>query len=315
MTLTEVMSITSALADRSRLLMMRHLADGPKCGEELAQHLELTPSTVSFHLKKLETAKLVLKEKEQYYRNFACQTEKLSLTIRDLLDFSLPGEDERLKNREACEARQIRSFFRGKSLEKLPVQWKKRRLILKELAKRFAPNRSYAESEVNVLLSAVFPDYCLLRRELIEAGFLSRHNGIYQVIVDNPSPSAAPPSMKKEIRMDSRSEIKREFKEAHVPCGVFQIRNLDDGTVFIGKTMNLRAAFNRHPFELSFGSHPNKRLQKAWKQLGPEKFIMEVLKEIAPHKDGTPITSDELDELEKTLLAQLSPDRKWFNLI
>ena len=63
----EAILLFKCLADATRLEIVRALADGPKYVELLAERLERTPSTISFHLKKLEEAGVVEGKKEQYY--------------------------------------------------------------------------------------------------------------------------------------------------------------------------------------------------------------------------------------------------------
>lgn len=55
--------------------------DAPKYVEIIAERLELAPSTVSFHLKKLEEAGLVKKSKDQYYTVYALKKEMLDLPL------------------------------------------------------------------------------------------------------------------------------------------------------------------------------------------------------------------------------------------
>ncbi len=57
-----------ALADKSRILMVNALLEKPHCAEELAERLRLAPSTISFHLRRLEEAGLVTKSKAAVLR-------------------------------------------------------------------------------------------------------------------------------------------------------------------------------------------------------------------------------------------------------
>ena len=59
MTDSQAIQLFKCLADATRLQLVKALADGPKYVELLADMLERSPSTVSFHLKKLEEAGLV----------------------------------------------------------------------------------------------------------------------------------------------------------------------------------------------------------------------------------------------------------------
>lgn len=59
----ENIKIFKALADKSRLMIINNLLEGPMYVELLAERLGISPSTVSFHLKKLEEVKLVRSKK------------------------------------------------------------------------------------------------------------------------------------------------------------------------------------------------------------------------------------------------------------
>jgi len=74
-----------------------------------------------------------------------------------------------------------------------------------------------------------------------------------------------------------RKQIKLDYKQKIKPMGIFQIKNLVNGKVFIGDTFNLDAAYNKHKFQLNLGSHKNKDLQKEWNQYGQDNFTYEVL--------------------------------------
>lgn len=59
-------------------------------------------------------------------------------------------------------------------LKTFALKEKHRLVVLREIAKRFQPERIYTETEVNQILQAVYDDYVTVRRYLIEYGFLDR---------------------------------------------------------------------------------------------------------------------------------------------
>lgn len=61
-------------------------------------------------------------------------------------------------------------------IRELPRKRPARLAVLAYLAEKFSPARDYTEKEVNALCDAwhSFGDYFLLRRELVDAGFLDR---------------------------------------------------------------------------------------------------------------------------------------------
>ena len=74
----------------------------------------------------------------------------------------------------------IKSFFNGGRLTSLPVQSKKREVVLERIAESFARGRNYTEQEVNEIIKPIHDDYCTIRRELIGFGLMERENGIYR---------------------------------------------------------------------------------------------------------------------------------------
>ncbi|MFN8424954.1 MAG: GIY-YIG nuclease family protein [Anaerolineales bacterium] len=105
----------------------------------------------------------------------------------------------------------------------------------------------------------------------------------------------------------SRRELNREYAERIKPAGVYQVKNLSNGKVLLGSSLNLEGPLNRHRFMLKVGSHTNKALQKDWNDLGTEKFAFEILEEVQRKDDPTFNLSDELTLLEMIWLERLQP--------
>jgi len=72
-----------------------------------------------------------------------------------------------------------RAFWDGDRLARIPVKRAKRLLVLDRLVQRFEPGRAYLEAHVNHLLVQAHPDYAMLRRALVDEGFMERENGWY----------------------------------------------------------------------------------------------------------------------------------------
>jgi hypothetical protein len=51
--------------------------------------------------------------------------------------------------------------------------------VLDLLAGQFEPGRRYTEKSVNSVLSRYHPDFCALRRYLVDEEFLERSDGVY----------------------------------------------------------------------------------------------------------------------------------------
>jgi len=72
-----------------------------------------------------------------------------------------------------------RAFWSGERLVRMPAKRSKRLIVLDRLAQRFEPGKAYHEAQVNELLVTAHPDYAMLRRHLVDEGFLDRDHGWY----------------------------------------------------------------------------------------------------------------------------------------
>jgi hypothetical protein len=72
-----------------------------------------------------------------------------------------------------------RAFFDDGRLRRMPAKRSKRLIVLDRLAQLFEPGRTYREQAVNDALVTVHPDYAMLRRYLVDEGFLAREFGWY----------------------------------------------------------------------------------------------------------------------------------------
>ncbi|MCB0600538.1 MAG: GIY-YIG nuclease family protein [Saprospiraceae bacterium] len=105
--------------------------------------------------------------------------------------------------------------------------------------------------------------------------------------------------------MKSRKELKQAYAQMKHPIGVFQIKNIANGKIFIGSSVNLSAMWNRLRMQLKSGTHTNKALQEDWDHLGEDQFLYEVLEEIPQNEEKD--YSRDLDALETMYLESLQP--------
>ena len=179
MTDAEAILLFKCLADATRLQLVKALADGPKYVELLADMLERSPSTVSFHLKKLEEAGLVSMHKEQYYTVATLRTELLTQTLGSVLCPEGLNTDTQAQREQLYREKVLENLFEYGKLKTIPVQRKKRRIILEKIAESFEPGRVYPEREVNLIIADFHDDFCTLRRELIAEGIMERDHNEY----------------------------------------------------------------------------------------------------------------------------------------
>ncbi len=105
----------------------------------------------------------------------------------------------------------------------------------------------------------------------------------------------------------SREELKREYRERKKPAGIFQIRNLANGKVLLGSSLNLEGPLNSHRFMLQIGRHRNDALQKDWNEFGEKNFAFEILEVVKVKDDPDFNLGDELTLLEQIWLEKLKP--------
>lgn len=92
--------------------------------------------------------------------------------------------DERYAITEEENDKIIKSYFKqgpDGPLDNFPIKKEKRKVaILRHIAKRFDTGTKYTEKEVNEILKAIYADYVLVRRYLIEYGFMERERDCSQ---------------------------------------------------------------------------------------------------------------------------------------
>ena len=150
--------------------------------ERLAERLNLSAPTISFHLKKLEDAGAVTSRKEQYYTMYSINQQIFKISMLDILkeessESSIQEERDELYRRKVLD-----SFFEYGKLKTIPSQRKKERVILEEIVKAFEIGREYTEGEVNIIIADYFDDFCTLRRDMISEGLLERKDMKYKRI-------------------------------------------------------------------------------------------------------------------------------------
>lgn len=176
----EALTIYKALADETRLKIVNALGEKEMYVELLAERLQLTPATVSFHMKKLSAAGLVETRREQYYTMYSLRREAFSMTLEQLT--FADSEDAAERQREEMYRRKvIKSFMPYGYCETMPAQSKKRMIIYEEISKKFEVGREYSEKEVNALIGQMHGDYCTVRRAFVGMGWMTRENGVYTV--------------------------------------------------------------------------------------------------------------------------------------
>lgn len=81
--------------------------------------------------------------------------------------------------------------------------------------------------------------------------------------------------------------------------GIYQIRNLVNGKIYIGSSKNIKSRWNSHKTDINKKKHHSNLLQKAWYKYGEENFVFEVLATCPP---------EYLIKLEQWFLDNLKPE-------
>ncbi|GAA0691612.1 MULTISPECIES: metalloregulator ArsR/SmtB family transcription factor [Clostridium] len=177
----DCIKLMKCLADKSRILIINNLMEEPMYVELLSQRLNLAASTISFHLKKLEDAELVYSVKEQYYIVYYLNYDVLSMTVKDLITLNDIDRDVEKEREKQYKDGVIKDFFEYGKLKSIPVQQKKRKIVMEKILESFKPNREYTEREVNIIIADFNDDFCTIRRDMVGFDMLERNNGIYKV--------------------------------------------------------------------------------------------------------------------------------------
>jgi DNA-binding CsgD family transcriptional regulator len=173
--ITERVQLLKVIADETRLRILGLLSVRDHTGKELAERLDLTPPTVSHHMRKLTDAGIVTSTTDAQRHIYALNVELL----RDVRKADTPPSSEASK--PDAREKTLRNFFDGERLKTIPAQRKQRVIILQKLLERFEPGRKYPEREVNDLLRTAHEDVATLRREMVNYGFMVREKSIYEV--------------------------------------------------------------------------------------------------------------------------------------
>lgn len=175
----DVLPLFKALADESRIKIAALISVKPLSVEEIASATQLKPPTVSHHLAVLRAAGLVESKRDQYYTVYRFTQQPLLDALRTM---SAPPPPPRLEADLAQYDEKVRrDYLVNGRLKTIPVQRKKREVILRYLAQQFDLGRRYPEKEVNQILVAYHDDVATLRRELVSTNppLLQREHGEY----------------------------------------------------------------------------------------------------------------------------------------
>jgi biotin operon repressor len=174
-----------ALADPTRLHLLRLMHERQRTVGDLAEAVGLTEPTVSHHLTKLREAGLAnlrmagtqrfyglnesnLQRFKQQINTLEVMPKKETMPIDDTTWIDALGWNE-------DEAQVLREYTVNGVLVGLPAKQKRLMPILRWLVTKFEVGRRYTELEVNDILRAAYPtDWVSLRRDLVDFKLVRR---------------------------------------------------------------------------------------------------------------------------------------------
>jgi hypothetical protein len=155
--------LLALLAEPDRLRAVAAVTLGATTLGEVADRAGLEPRAAARALSRLVAGGLLDGEAGKGYR---VRTEALQAA-------AIPPAGEAEPDEELGD-QVLRRFISKGRLLAIPAARGKRLVVLDHLAGLFEPGRRYSEPEVNELLGRYHPDYAMLRRYLVDDGFLAR---------------------------------------------------------------------------------------------------------------------------------------------
>jgi hypothetical protein len=168
----EPRELVALLAEPDRLKALAAVALGANSLPDVAEYAGLEAKTAARALSRLVAGGLVEGGSGEGYR---VRQETLREAVRP------PAGESEPAGESGNEV--LRRFIHNGRLLAMPAAHSKRLVVLDHLAGLFEPGRRYPEPEVNELLGRYHPDYAMLRRYLVDDGFLDR--------ADEPAPSGS----------------------------------------------------------------------------------------------------------------------------
>lgn len=239
--------------------------------------------------------RFALKEKERQAKVFLAIME----LIRENKTRAFASPSERKRSAMKKEGNMGR-FFSDRRLITLDVKKKNLLQILMKIIRLFEAGRIYTEKEINEILKPVYEDYFALRRYLVDYDFLRRKTDGSQYWVNEQREEM------EEMDPNRKKELINEYKQQKTAGGVYQLRNTQNGKIFIGATPNLKSVQD-FSVTLDRCAFRSAKLKEDIAKYGRDAFEYAVLEKLEEEDDVLFDMSDEVKALEKKWLKKLNP--------
>lgn len=164
----------NTLTDNQKELLSLIYSD--KSDKEIAKILDISTSTVRHHRfvfrEKAKQAKMYLAIYEQVMEKKTLKDEKIVP-----LHNNATMVDDRYVITEKEREQILKTVFVNLSplrLKTFPKKEKRKIVILTKISEQLEPGKKYVEKELNQILKEIYDDYAVIRRYLIEYGFMER---------------------------------------------------------------------------------------------------------------------------------------------
>lgn len=182
MQLEQIVTFHKTIGDKTRIRIISLLKTGPLHGQAIAGKLGLKPPTISHHLAKLKEIDLVYQRRDKNTIYYYLKKDKLERMALEIIRIGEEGLLERFDITNEEKANIIRNFTdsTGK-LKTLPVQRKKKLVLIEYILNGLEHGKTYSEKEINEHIKQYYQDFATIRREFIMGHFMYRQDGIYEL--------------------------------------------------------------------------------------------------------------------------------------
>lgn len=84
-----------------------------------------------------------------------------------------------MESEENYRKQVLRTFFKNGLLLKIPLQNRKKDVVLQKVSTRLMADKMYSEEQLNEVLKKIYPDFDSLRKILLASRFVKKINDQY----------------------------------------------------------------------------------------------------------------------------------------
>ena len=139
----DAVDLFKVLADPIRLRIIGLLVEEERCGQELAETLNLAPGTVTHHLRMLRRLGLLTERRRPPYTYVRLDYPRLRRTILPFLKKEKVQQFAAGPDVDRERQRVLNAFFDGPVLKTIPAQRRKKEIVFEEILRRLPARESF----------------------------------------------------------------------------------------------------------------------------------------------------------------------------